>query len=193
MLLAIYLTPVARRPLGLGDSGPCWISNQAKALGRSAAAAVAAARSVMLAAMSTGVAAQRAPQRPSGKEQTLSRAASHYASTTEGESRAEATVQMSRRRAVCDCRVKADCAALRWLRTAGPALVVCRITCGWSRRCSVVIPVASLRRNSTWANNFQEGVPLPSHLFIVKTDSTSPQRAQCTYTRAACRFHRPVC
>lgn len=49
MLLAIYLTPVARRPLGLGDSGPCWISNQAKALGRSAAAAVAAARSVMLA------------------------------------------------------------------------------------------------------------------------------------------------
>lgn len=90
--------------------------------------------------MSTGVAAQRAPQRPSGKEQTLSRAASHYASTTEGESRAEATVQMSRRRAVCDCRVKADCAALRWLRTAGPALVVCRITCGWSpwaRRCSV--------------------------------------------------------
>ena len=79
-------------------------------MGRSAAAAVAAARSVMLAAMSTGVAAQRAPQRPSGKEQTLSRAASHYASTTEGESRAEATMQMSRRRAVCDCRVKADCA-----------------------------------------------------------------------------------
>ena len=63
-------SPVARRPLGLGDSGPCWSSNQAKALGRNAAAAAVAACSVMLArdSKSTGVAA---PQRPSGKEQTL--------------------------------------------------------------------------------------------------------------------------
>lgn len=53
--------------------------------------------------------------RPSGKVQTPIRAASHDACTGQraegrGQRRAEAITQMSRRRAVCDCRVKADCA-----------------------------------------------------------------------------------
>lgn len=113
MLLAIYLTPVARRPLGLGDSGPCWISNQAKALGRSAAAAVAAARSVMLACDVHGCCSTAGPA-----EAFRERANAQQGGLPPriNMSRAEAMImmQMSRRRAVCDCRVKARlrCAAL---------------------------------------------------------------------------------
>ena len=50
-------------------------------------------------------------------------------------------------------------------------------------------PCGSLSPLSTWANNFQERLSLPSHLFIVKTYTASPQRAP--FTRAACNFTDP--
>lgn len=91
-------------------------------------------------------------------------------------------------RRVHDCRVNDPEAAARQRgRCSGGA----RITCGRTPWVDSDDPCGSLSPLSTWANNFQERLSLPSHLFIVKTYTTSPQRAQCIYTRPLANFTDP--
>jgi hypothetical protein len=71
-----------------------------------------------------------------------------------------------------DSRVNKDAAGT----AVRPVFDGARITCGRTPWVDSDDPCGSLSPLSTWANNFQERLSLPSHLFIVKTHTTSPQR-----------------